>query len=153
MASHTFKTVYDASEFSRAINGWGSKRNNGNVIAFRDGCTVSLRPEFTSKESLREFSNLVKEYNPTPSHTPGPWTAHGCTLYAGSDRIAQTWDAEYDGLPTPEMEANAKLIAAAPQLLESLQWALAQISDDLDPDHQEALEAALGVLTRFGGSR
>jgi hypothetical protein len=47
------------------------------------------------------------------------------------------------------MEANARLIAAAPQLLESLKWALEQISDDLDPDHQEALEAALGVLTRF----
>ncbi len=62
MSSHTFKTVYDASEFSRAINYWGSKRNNGDVIAFRDGCTVSLRPEFTSKDSLREFSYLLQEY-------------------------------------------------------------------------------------------
>lgn len=83
------------------------------------------------------------------SHTPGPWTAHGCTLYAGPNRIAQTWDAEYDGLPTPEMEANARLIAKAPELLEALQWALSQISDDLDPDHQDALESALGLVMRF----
>ena len=90
---------------------------------------------------------------PMPSHTPGPWIAHGCTLYAGPNRIAQTWDAEYDGLPTPEMEANAKLAAAAPQLLEALTWALAQISDDLDPDHQEALESALGLVMRFEEAR
>jgi len=83
------------------------------------------------------------------TRTPGPWTSHGCTLYAGSSRIAQTWDAEYDGLPTSEMEANAQLIAAAPELLEALKWALAQIPEDLDPEHQEALETALGVLTRF----
>ena len=85
--------------------------------------------------------------------TPGPWTAHGCTLYAGPNRIAQTWDAEYDGLPTPEMEANARLIAAAPQLLEALTWALSQISDDLDLDQQEALDSAHGLVMRFGGSR
>jgi len=85
------------------------------------------------------------------SHTPGPWTAHGCTLYAGPNRIAQTWDAEYDGLPTPEMEANAQLIAAAPELLEALKWALEQIADDLSPDHQESFDAAFAVATRAGG--
>ena len=89
---------------------------------------------------------------PMTSHTPGPWTAHGCTLYAGPNRIAQTWDAEYDGLPTPEMEANARLIAKAPELLEALQWALSQISDDLDLDQQEALDSAHGLVMRFGGS-
>jgi hypothetical protein len=51
------------------------------------------------------------------------------------------------------MEANAKLAAAAPQLLEALTWALAQISDDLDPDHQEALESALGLVMRFEEAR
>ena len=86
------------------------------------------------------------------SHTPGPWTAHGCTLYAGPNRLAQTWDAEYDGLPTPEMEANARLIAKAPELLEALKWALSQISDDLDPDHQEALQNAQAVVQRAEGS-
>lgn len=60
-------------------------------------------------------------FDPMQTHTPGPWTAQGCTLYAGPNRIAQTWDAEYDGLPTPEMESNAHLIAAAPELLAALE--------------------------------
>ena len=45
------------------------------------------------------------------------------------------------------------LAAAAPQLLEALTWALAQISDDLDPDHQESLESALGLVMRFEEAR
>jgi hypothetical protein len=47
--------------------------------------------------------------------------------------------------------ANAHLIAAAPELLEALKWALEQIADDLDPDHQEAFDAAFAVATRAGG--
>ena len=85
------------------------------------------------------------------SHTPGPWTAHGCTLYAGTNRVAQTWTAEYDGVPTSEMVANARLIATAPELLESLKWALEQIADDLDPDHQAAFDAAFAVVMRAKG--
>jgi hypothetical protein len=106
--------------------------------------------------NLTTTTTTVRQYKPKTymtSHTPGPWTAHGCTLYAGPNRIAQTWDAEYDGLPTPEMEANAKLAAAAPQLLEALTWALAQISDDLDLDHQESLESAHGLVMRFEEAR
>jgi hypothetical protein len=42
------------------FNAWGAKRNNGIPIAFRDGRKVSLRPEFTSKDTLREFSLLIQ---------------------------------------------------------------------------------------------
>lgn len=51
------------------------------------------------------------------THTPGPWEIYGCTLYAGTYPVARTWDSEYSGLPEPEREANARLIAAAPELL------------------------------------
>jgi hypothetical protein len=50
-----------------------------------------------------------------------------------------------------EALANAHLIAAAPELLEALNWALEQISDDLDPDHQEALQNAQAVVQRAEG--
>ena len=50
------------------------------------------------------------------SHTPGPWKASGRYIAAGGYHLAVTTNAP------PEMDqewkANARLIAAAPQLLE-----------------------------------
>lgn len=46
---------------------------------------------------------------------------------------------------------NSDLIAAAPELLEALKWALDYVPDDLDPDHHEALENAHAVVQRAGG--
>ena len=54
------------------------------------------------------------------THTPGPWHTQGCTIYAGKNRVAQTWDT-CDDLPTPTMEADADLIAAAPEMLAALE--------------------------------
>jgi len=45
----------------------------------------------------------------------------------------------------------ARLIAAAPDLLDALDWALRQIDDDLDPNHQAALDAALYTLRKAKG--
>lgn len=36
-------------------------------------------------------------------------------------------------------------------MIEALEWALAQIPDDLDPDHQEALAAARAALAQAKG--
>ena len=58
--------------------------------------------------------------NTMQTHTPGPWHTQGCTIYAGKNRVAQTWDT-CDDLPTPTMEADADLIAAAPELLAALE--------------------------------
>lgn len=44
-------------------------------------------------------------------------------------------DAIHDG---DETKANARLIAAAPELLYALKWALENLGDDLDPDFQTA---------------
>jgi hypothetical protein len=77
-------------------------------------------------------------------HTPGPWKhdpiwgiiKHGkteiCALHSGN-------------------LANARLIASAPDLLDALDWALRQIEDDLDPDHQAAFDAALSTLRKAKG--
>lgn len=55
-------------------------------------------------------------------HTPGPWTVHGrragLTIRDAKDRpVAEPWltDISHD-----EREANARLIAAAPELLAAL---------------------------------
>jgi hypothetical protein len=46
-------------------------------------------------------------------------------------------------------EPTAKLIDAAPELLEALSWALTQIHEDLDPDDRERFKAAEELVGRF----
>lgn len=61
-----------------------------------------------------------KGYNMTTQHTPGPWDASRCatppghtqyTIYAGDTRVAMAF----------ETDANAHLVAAAPDLLAALE--------------------------------
>jgi len=60
--TETFESEYDARHFSQALNSWGARRNNDQPIVFREGKTVTLRPEFTSKESMREFSYQLEDF-------------------------------------------------------------------------------------------
>ena len=58
------------------------------------------------------------------SYTKGPWRVHSTAnealaIYSGFRRVATVPHSDREGLP--EDEANAKLIAAAPELLEALQ--------------------------------
>ena len=54
-------------------------------------------------------------------HTPGPWhVANGCQIRGAKDQIAKAWM-----MRNGEGLANAKLIAAAPELLEALEEAVA----------------------------
>ena len=93
----------------------------------------------------KRFLELCAESVNETKHTPGPWEACGCTIYAWENRIGQTWDAEDDGLPTPEMEANARLIASAPDLLWALRRALPHIED------QDAYNYAREMIAKARG--
>lgn len=95
------------------------------------------------------------------SHTPGPWRVGGvtqdhdckmCPIFAGSDRIAQV----LGGANTYEVEdwneedmANARLIAAAPDLLMACKVALKRIGVDgctvgrFERDALDRIEAAI----------
>jgi hypothetical protein len=88
-------------------------------------------------------------------YSPGPWHTQGCTIYAGKNRVAQTWDAEYDGLPTPTMEADAGLIAAAPEMLEALEFALEAViyfhNNEEDNGMLDQVRAAIAKAN--GGAR
>jgi hypothetical protein len=90
------------------------------------------------------------------THTPGPWKIRyeksGRTIDAvivmGKSSayftrgIGQTFD---------EQQSNARLIAAAPELLTALEWALDQLDDDLDPDYQAAFDAARATVKKATG--
>jgi len=53
-------------------------------------------------------------------HTPGPWTCDGCEVYGSGIQVGSIYPAV---TADEEMmvEANANLIAAAPELLAALQ--------------------------------
>ena len=88
-------------------------------------------------------------------HTPGPWTVNPC----GTNNRTHASVTSPSGRPVAscraypniyaaraEANANARLIAKAPDLKAALAWALDQIEDDLDPDHQAALAHARSLL-------
>lgn len=80
-------------------------------------------------------------------HTPGPWhfaaDADGTMTTNGNGAQIAMWPPQGG---TIEQCANARLIAKAPDLKAALAWALDQIEDDLDPDHQAALAHARSLL-------
>jgi len=98
------------------------------------------------------------------THTQGPWIAEyrnrsyfdifaPSAHAADSPRASKVAEICSNGNKSiDEMRANARLIAAAPTLLSALEWALTQIDDDLDPDHQAALNAARAMVSRARGT-
>ncbi len=71
------------------------------------------------------------------SHTPGPWVP--CPGLAGSRFRIETMRVNNDCEPVaeckgPDREANARLIAAAPELLEALEEAATWMDDDKGGD-------------------
>ncbi len=77
----------------------------------------------TSGEKVK----TMKTQNTT--HTPGPWTFNGDHVVAGTHTVVADPFAS-DALFGGEGEANANLIAAAPEMLSALE----AICDDADED-------------------
>jgi hypothetical protein len=61
---HTFRNEDLAKEAWVAIDGYGRQRNRGNTVAFREGCRVYLRPEFTSAALSKELTDVVAALEP-----------------------------------------------------------------------------------------
>jgi hypothetical protein len=95
----------------------------------------------------------------TFKHTPGPWGVHNNEVFAGPFKrikggisgfrahICEIDDLDLDGID--EIEANARLIAAAPDLLEALHLLLdATYSDLVTIDDLGRAEAAIAKATQ-----
>lgn len=82
--------------------------------------------------------------------TPGPWLLSGRTVYALNDEGFNRFSALVQDAHTPwdELEANARLIAAAPDLLAALDDLLIAYCDpgNQGSDHDEKVEAARAAL-------
>lgn len=83
----------------------------------------------------------------TTSHTMGPWIADGKTVKAISHG-KRFKVARVDGPRLTEQgnEANARLIAAAPDLLAALQNLLSLLNEDKDGDYFICKEGAVYIL-------
>jgi hypothetical protein len=108
---------------------------------------------------------------PDTAHTPGPWTAHGWTLYADARPLALAYsdyctdviqdDDHRDLNERSEVDektayANATLMASAPDLLAALE-ALTPLAHDMHISHQMgkfdswAIDAAEAAIAKARG--
>jgi len=86
-------------------------------------------------------------------HTPGPWSQYSDTLFYtinGSDNESV---AEVRTMYRTKLEAmaNARLIAAAPELLEALNAVIAT-AESVDLDRVKALALAKSVIAKVTGN-
>lgn len=101
-------------------------------------------------------------------HTPGPWIAQGVSIphenpkvgiigihTPKGDALAFDWDGSFK--TKHEAEANAALIASAPELLDALEnayWHLDRVAAFV-PGHtfpNEIMEALAKVISKAGGN-
>jgi hypothetical protein len=82
------------------------------------------------------------------SHTPGPWRQTGPNVRAGDALICYASNHWADDeTPESERQANADLIASAPDLLSALERLAHPMADDDDLDYaREVIKKAKGQL-------
>lgn len=94
------------------------------------------------------------------THTPGPWSLKGCGIYAPDGwLISATGDDEAPHNDGDTQEANARLIASAPDLLASLRNMCSALNAARDPECAEIFavkitkthERALAVIAKATG--
>jgi len=74
-----------------------------------------------------KFTMKTQPNNPVAkaaTHTPGPWTFRGPIVFSDFSCVASCDFGASQTVPVSEAEANARLIAAAPELLEACRQAL-----------------------------
>lgn len=110
----------------------------------------------------------------THTHTPGPWTKSGCTVYAGQIKISATYcegnrflhGVDHDetvpdsmgthGQGWDEAGANARLISSAPDLLAALEGLLhgsRKVTSPMDwnAEREEASATARAAIAKATG--
>lgn len=106
-----------------------------------------------------------KQTQAPAQHTPGPWKAQGAEIIAAGSREA--WQSKIAILPTTidprptldaaaktieERDANARLIAAAPEMLAALMELCAD-NYLADPINSERMKNARAAIARAKGDR
>ena len=111
-------------------------------------------------DAEQEVMDLTPSCNPAPyQHTPGPWIVRdiptldiyvGPSCDGGATAVAIV--PTRGSIGEDEQKANARLIAAAPDLLQALSILMLETEDDLSVTHQikqiasAAIAKAIGVM-------
>lgn len=82
-------------------------------------------------------------------HTPGPWQPDGLDVHTGDSLIARCNEGWNQPGFERQAEANARLIAAAPTLLEALRGALPALAHEMGEQHPVTVStrAAINLAT------
>ncbi len=93
---------------------------------------------------------MTREENTAPAtataHTPGPWTAQRCSIRAADGKVVAICNGWVNGAGNDATPfANARLIAAAPELLEACERMKAAI-DDMLADEELQVTSDVGDL-------
>lgn len=83
-------------------------------------------------------------------HTPGPWVVDPCWDILGNtdDGNGMVCQITTDAVPRAEAEANARLIAAAPELLEALRDLAREAARNIYPKPDVGPEHPCSILRR-----
>lgn len=92
-------------------------------------------------------------------HTPGPWVHHpeDNIISHGDGRLLIEWQGRSKHVSAEERDANARLIAAAPELLEALQLLEAEMvlsgnAGSEDYGWKPAIEKTRAAIAKATGS-
>jgi hypothetical protein len=86
------------------------------------------------------------------THTQGKWEASGCTIYSGGNILGTTYcEGGKHGHGWEEAWGNARLIAAAPELLEALQMLMPQEPNETDRYNRAMWENARNAIDNATG--
>jgi len=95
----------------------------------------------------------------TTQHTPGPWrlsSGDETEIFSGAKPVARAHCGGLTSVKLPEAEANARLIAAAPELLAALEEMYALYADHAQYDEEghetAAINSARAAIARATGA-
>ena len=86
----------------------------------------------------------------TIKHTPGPWTIH--KDYSRANYTVFDADGNYGDTSVETIDANAALIAAAPDLLQALNGMLQLFADTQDMEDYETVQFARAAVYKAVGA-
>lgn len=90
-----------------------------------------------------------------PKHTPGPWVAeiienHSNEIWAGRINVASIREQGVNSGHPNEYEPNARLIAAAPELLEALEYLVYRLTEHSACSEGDVQKAQLAIAKARG---